>query len=102
MGRCTSDLTVTLVQVFAENKGDSGRIFLHDLHFVRSIIILEKGRGEIPHLSSLGQNARRDRGGRVILARGFKGFGPWPFAFVVSGHSIMARGTCGPQWLTSL
>lgn len=48
MGRCTSDLTVTLVQVFAENKGDSGRIFLHDLHFVRSIIILEKGRGEIP------------------------------------------------------
>lgn len=46
-GGCTLDLTVTLIQVFAENRGDSGSIFLHGLHFVRCLIP-EEGQGEIP------------------------------------------------------
>lgn len=77
------------------------QFILHALHFVRCIIL---GEGQVrnTHLSSPRQNPQGDKGDASILAYGVRGCSPWPFGSVASEHSILAKGTCGPQWLTSL
>lgn len=96
------DLTVTLIQVFAENRGNSGRIFLHDLHFVRCII-LEEGQGEMPifHHWDRMPKETREAGlfwlvGSKVLVRGhlpllFLGTASWQGAHVDHSGSPHCR-----------